>query len=93
MDLSEVYLQIPVNEECAKYLTINTYLGLYRFNRLQFGIKVATVHSTIAYLDDTLIKSKSQEQHAEYVKEIFEKIKQYGLKLSLDKHEFFFYQK
>ena len=24
LDLSEAYLQIPVNEECAKYLTIKT---------------------------------------------------------------------
>ena len=36
----------------------------------------------IAYLDDILIMSESQEQHAKHVKEIFEKIKQNGLNLS-----------
>ena len=38
----------------------------------------------IAYFD-ILIMSENREQHAEYIKEIFEKNKQNGLKLSLDK--------
>ena len=47
------------------------------------------VDSAIAYLDDILIKTESQEQLVKHVKEVFENIKQYGLKLSLDKCEFF----
>ena len=45
----------------------------------------------IAYLDDILIKNESWKQHAKHVKEVFEKKKQYGLKLSLDKYECFFF--
>ena len=41
LDLSEAYLQIGVNEECTKYLTIKTLKSLYRLNRLPFKIKVA----------------------------------------------------
>ena len=41
LNLSEAYLQIPVDKECVKYLNIKTYKGLYRFNRLPFGIMVA----------------------------------------------------
>ncbi|XP_014785731.1 uncharacterized protein K02A2.6-like [Octopus bimaculoides] len=41
LDLSEAYLQLQVDEECAKVLTINTHKGLYRFKRLPFGVKVA----------------------------------------------------
>ena len=41
LDLSEAYLQIPGEEKCAGILTINTYRGLYKINRLQYGIKVA----------------------------------------------------
>ena len=68
---------------------------------MPFGIKVAPgifqqiidmllndVDFAIAYLDDILMKSESQEEHTKYVKEVFEKIKQYGLKFSLDKCEF-----
>ena len=46
------------------------------------------VDFAIVYLDDILIKSESQEQYAKHIKDVFEKIKQYGLKLSLDKCEF-----
>eukprot|EP00106_Octopus_bimaculoides_P020916 XP_014788358.1 PREDICTED: uncharacterized protein K02A2.6-like [Octopus bimaculoides] len=70
--LSEAYLQVKVDEECSKLLSINTYKRLYIFNRLPFGIKVAPgifqqVMDTmlagsdfaIAYLDSILIKSES----------------------------------
>ena len=77
LDLSEAYLQIPVDKECAKYLTIKMLKGLYRFNRSPFGIKITISifqqiidtllndeDFAIAYLDDILIKSESQEQYA-----------------------------
>ena len=41
LDLSEAYLQKAVEEKCAKLLTISTHRGLYKLNRLQYGIKVA----------------------------------------------------
>ena len=41
LDLSEAYLQIPAEEKCAELLTINTHRGLYKINRLEYGIKVA----------------------------------------------------
>ena len=37
LDFSVAYLQIPVDEECANYLTINTPKSLYRFDRLTFS--------------------------------------------------------
>ena len=74
LDLSKVYHQISVNKECAMYLTINKKKGSYKFNRLPFSIKVEQgifqqimdtllndVDFMIAYLDDTLIESVSQE--------------------------------
>ena len=42
LDLSDVYLQVKVKEECSKLLTINTHKGLYEFNRLPFGLKVSS---------------------------------------------------
>ena len=38
LGLSEAYLQIPVEEKCAELLTIYTHRGLYKINRLQYGI-------------------------------------------------------
>lgn len=36
LDLSQAYLQLPVQEESKPYLTINTHQGLYVYNRLPF---------------------------------------------------------
>ena len=41
IDLSDAYLQMEVDDECSKVLTINTHKGLYKLNRLPFGLKVA----------------------------------------------------
>jgi hypothetical protein len=38
IDLKQTYLQPPVDEECKELLTINTHCGLYRYNRMAFGI-------------------------------------------------------
>ena len=72
LDLLDIYLQIQVDEECLKLLTVNTHKELYKFNQLPFDVKVApnilqkmmdTMFSgldcTQAYLDDILIKSKT----------------------------------
>lgn len=72
IDLSDAYLQIKVSDECSKYLCINTHKGIYKLNRLPFGLKVAPalfqqVMDTMlaglefgtAYLDDILVKSKN----------------------------------
>ena len=41
IDLSDAYLQIEVEENSSKLLSINTHRGLYKFNRLAFGVKFA----------------------------------------------------
>ena len=41
LDLSDAYLQVMVDEETSKLLTITARRGLYSFNRLPFGCKVA----------------------------------------------------
>ena len=38
LDLSQAYLQLEVEEECKKYLTINTSKGLFQYNHLPFGV-------------------------------------------------------
>ena len=74
LDLSGAFLRIPIDEECAIYLTITTLKGMFRFNRLPFGIKVTpdifqqimdtllnVVDFVIAYMNFILIKSESRE--------------------------------
>lgn len=91
LDLSKAYLQIKVDEECLKILTINTHIWLYKFNQLPFGIKVAPVifqqvmgimltglDFTVAYLDNILIISK--KRHNRYSDQNSEQ----GLRLNSD---------
>ena len=41
LDLAHAYQQIPLAEESKKFVVINTHKGLYRYNRLPFGISSA----------------------------------------------------
>ncbi|VDO48433.1 unnamed protein product [Heligmosomoides polygyrus] len=41
LDLSDAYLQIELSEESKKKVVINTHKGLFKYNRLPFGIKTA----------------------------------------------------
>lgn len=105
IDLSEAYLQVKVSEECSKYLCINTHLGLFRLKRPPFGLKVAPVlfqqimdtmladlGFAIAYLDDILVKSKNVQEHKEHIRAVFQRIEEFGFKLSAEKCEFFLKQ-
>ena len=41
LDLSQAYLQLPVDEDSKGLLVINTPKGLFQYNRLPYGISVA----------------------------------------------------
>ena len=38
IDLRQAYHQLDMEENCKKYLTINTHMGLFQYNRLVFDI-------------------------------------------------------
>ena len=72
LDLSEAYLQIELEEESKQYLVINTHRGLYRFNRLPYGVAsapatfqqtmeqiFAIIPGVVWYIDDILATGRS----------------------------------
>lgn len=94
IDLSDAYLQIEVDEESSKLLCINTHKGLYKYNRLAFGVKVAPaifqqvmdamlgdLDYATAYLDDILVTSKTSAEHRNHIINVFKKLQEYGLKV------------
>ena len=38
LDLAHAYQQIPLTDDSKRYTTINTHKGLFRYNRLPFGV-------------------------------------------------------
>ena len=94
VDLSDAYLQIPVEEECSKLQCINTHRGLYKFERLDFVVKVASaifqqvidtmlggLDFACAYLDDIVIASKSTEEHRRQIHAVFERIDNFRFRI------------
>ena len=53
---------------------------------------LADLGFAIAYLDDILVKSKNVQEHKEHIKTVFQRIEEFGFKLSAEKCEFFLKQ-
>ncbi|XP_055633638.1 uncharacterized protein K02A2.6-like [Toxorhynchites rutilus septentrionalis] len=101
LDLSDAYLQVEVEEDSQKYLTINTHRGLFKYNRLPPGIKsapgafqriidsmVAGIPGVKPYLDDIMIAGRTKEKHDRSLHEVLERIKTYGFHLRIEKCRF-----
>ena len=101
LDLSEAYHQIEMDEDAQKLLVIATRKGLFRYKRLPFGIKSAPaifqrvidhiifgIPGVVAYLDDVLIASKTMDEHVATLKQVFDRFREYGVKLALSKCNF-----
>ena len=41
LDMSQAYQQLVLDKESRKYVVINTHRGLFRYNRLPFGVSSA----------------------------------------------------
>lgn len=100
IDLSDAYLQVEMDDKCKELLTINTQRGLYQYNRLPFGVKCApaifqqimdTMLSDIpyamAYMDDIIIVSSSVDDHIQHLHTVFQRIRDYGFTLRIEKCE------
>ena len=48
IDLSSAYQQVILDDDSKQYVTINTHLGLYRYTRLPFGVKVNPVNRSLS---------------------------------------------
>ncbi len=94
LDLSEAYLQIEMEEELKKFLVINTHKGLYQVNRLPYDVASAPaifqqtmdqilpkLPGVVCFIDDILITGRTEAEHLSNLEAVFEKLKEYGLRL------------
>ena len=79
-----------------------TPFGKWEFNMVPFGLTQALAyfqalisevlkglsHFTIAYLDDIIIFSKTEEEHLQHLEIIFQRLREVGLKLKQSKCSF-----
>ena len=102
LDIAYAYQQIPLAEESKASVTINTHKGLYRYNRLPFGVHSAPaifqramegflrdIPSTVVYLDDILVTGKTEEEHLRNLEAVMTRLEDEGLTLKKSKCEFF----
>ncbi|XP_055921606.1 uncharacterized protein K02A2.6-like [Eupeodes corollae] len=102
IDLSDAFLQIEVDEESKHLLTINTHMGLFRYNRMVFGVKtfpsifqqvmdqmLAGLSGAAAYIDDIFVSGTDLEEHNRNLHEVLCRIQDYGFKIKFAKCRFF----
>lgn len=101
LDMSQAYQQLRLDEESKQYVIINTHRGLFRYNRLPYGIASApgifqrTIEGVLrdipgvsVYLDDILITGSSEEEHLATLDKVLSRLRDAGLRLRKEKCSF-----
>lgn len=101
LDLSHAYEQMLVDEDCKKFLTINTHKGLYRYNRLPYGVSSAPgifqrmmegllqgIPHVGVLLDNVLVTGSTNEEHLANLGKVLERLSEAGLRLKVKKCQF-----
>ena len=103
LDLRDAYHRIPIAEKDIWKTAFRTRYGHFEYTVMPFGLTnaPATFQAYInealgdlldvicvVYLDDILIFSKSETEHAEHVRQVLERLRQYSLYVKLSKCAF-----
>lgn len=102
LDLSNSFHQIELEESSRPITAFSTNKGHYQFKRLPFGLKISTnsfqrmLSITLAgldanaflYVDDIIIFGCSMKHHNDNLIKVFERLRQYNLKLNPQKCNF-----
>lgn len=103
IDLKHSFWLIPLAEECRNYTGFIVDGVVYRFRVVPFGLQsacsglVRALHKlldkyedfVLHYVDDILIYSKDPESHLNHIKIVIEELDNAGLKINIDKCEFY----
>lgn len=101
IDLRQAYLQLEVDQTSSEILTLNTYRGLYKVNRLMYGIASAPaiwqrtienilqgIPGTAVFLDDIVITGETEEIHLQRLNAVLQRLQNHNIKINLGKSKF-----
>ncbi|VDH93238.1 Hypothetical predicted protein [Mytilus galloprovincialis] len=104
LDANSAYYQVKVKDSDKEKTAFITKYGLFHFVRMSFGLCNApgtysrvmnlvlrglTWNVVLAFLDDILVMGKTFEDHLQNLRSVFERFREYGLKLKPRKCDFF----
>lgn len=104
LDLKSGYYQVVMHEDDKEKTAFTCPLGFFEFNRLPQGVTNApatfqrlmercladmTMKGCMVFLDDMVIYSDTLEAHEEKLRMVFDRLAEYGLKLSPQKCKLF----
>lgn len=98
IDLVRAFNQIPVFEPDIEKTAVITPFGLFEFVYMPYGLCNSPqtfqrfIHEVLfgldfcfAYLDDVLVASKSEDEHLQHLRTVFERFSKFGLTLNVNK--------
>ena len=102
IDLKSAYWHIPMSARSIEKTAITTPFGLYEFTKMPFGLRNASqtfqrfmdnilreLPFVYNYIDDLLIASKTEQDHKEHLKQVFQILANYKLSINMEKSFFF----
>uniref|UniRef100_A0A914XIG2 RNA-directed DNA polymerase n=1 Tax=Plectus sambesii TaxID=2011161 RepID=A0A914XIG2_9BILA len=102
LDMKDAYLQCELDDDSKRLMTINTHRGLFKYNRLPFGVASAPAafqlvmdamlagqRRAAAYLDDVVLAGKDEDELLKVIDDVLHRFSEYGLRLRRDKCQFF----
>ena len=98
LDMSQAYQQLVLDKESREFVVINTHRGLFRYNRLPFGVSSAPgifqrvmesilngIPGVVVYLDDILVTAPTDDEHLTTLEEVLRRLSEAGLRLKEEK--------
>lgn len=95
-------MQLLLDEDSRKYVTISTHKGLYQYTRLPFAIASAPaifqrtmdtilqgMEGVAWYINDVIITGKTDEEHLDRLEEVLRRFLCHTLHVKLPKCRFF----
>jgi hypothetical protein len=102
LDVRQAYLHVVMTEESAKMQAINTHLGVFKVNRLMFGVKTAPaiwqkqmdqtlqgLEGVSCFYDDIKVQGSTFEETLVRLRAVFNRLRENGIRLNKEKCKFF----